>query len=78
MSYDATWHAHADKSHSIICLVGTLWITFRVRSEFATIKMIIVFSVLYPFYLVLMATIGLFGHARQVVKYSSWNPTARS
>jgi hypothetical protein len=39
--------------------------------------MIILFSVLYPFYLILNATIGLYGHARQLVRYSSWNPTAR-
>jgi hypothetical protein len=39
--------------------------------------MIIVFSIMYPFYLVLSATIGLYGHARQIVRYSSWNPTAR-
>ena len=39
--------------------------------------MIIVFSIQYPFYLVLNATIGLYGHARQIVKYSSWNPTSR-
>ncbi|KAF1988521.1 glycosyltransferase family 2 protein [Aulographum hederae CBS 113979] len=63
---------------SIICLIATLWITFRVRSEFATHRMIIVFSITYPFYLVVMATIGIFGHARQIVAYSSWNPTART
>jgi len=40
--------------------------------------MIVLFSVLYPFYLVLNATIGLYGHARQIVNYSSWNPTART
>ncbi|KAF2732265.1 hypothetical protein EJ04DRAFT_340915 [Polyplosphaeria fusca] len=63
---------------SIICLFATLWITNQVKSEFISRKMIVFFSVTYPFYLVLMATMGLYGHARQVVKYSSWNPTARS
>ncbi|EMD91058.1 glycosyltransferase family 2 protein [Bipolaris maydis ATCC 48331] len=62
---------------SVICLIATLWITNQVKSEFVSRKMIILFSVLYPFYLVLSATIGLYGHARQLVKYSSWNPTAR-
>ena len=63
---------------SIICLIATLWITNQVKSDFVSRKMIILFSVLYPFYLVVNATIGLYGHARQLVKYSSWNPTARS
>jgi hypothetical protein len=40
--------------------------------------MMLVFSVLYPVYLILNATIGLYGHARQVVAYSNWNPTART
>jgi len=62
---------------SIICLLATLWITNQVKSEFVSRKMIISFSIMYPFYLILSATIGLYGHARQIVKYSSWNPTAR-
>ncbi|KAJ4380216.1 hypothetical protein N0V86_004525 [Didymella sp. IMI 355093] len=62
---------------SLVCLVATLWITNQVKSEFVSRKMIVLFSVTYPFYLVLSATIGLYGHARQIVKYSSWNPTAR-
>jgi hypothetical protein len=63
---------------SVICLIATLLITARVRSEFIETWMIIVFSILYPFYLVLAATIGLYGHARAVTKYSAWNPTART
>lgn len=62
---------------SVICLIATLWITNQVKSEFISRKMIIIFSIQYPFYLILSATIGLYGHARQIVKYSSWNPTAR-
>ncbi|KAH7072661.1 N-acetylglucosaminyltransferas-like protein [Paraphoma chrysanthemicola] len=62
---------------SIVCLIATLWITNQVKSEFVSRRMIIMFSILYPFYLVLNATIGLYGHARQLVKYSSWNPTER-
>lgn len=62
---------------SIICLLATLWITNQVKSEFISRKMIIIFSIQYPAYLVLSATIGLYGHARQIVKYSSWNPTSR-
>lgn len=48
------------------------------KSEFASRRMIVAFSIIYPFYLLLLATIGVYGHARQIVKYSSWNPTARS
>ncbi|KAF2644162.1 N-acetylglucosaminyltransferas-like protein [Massarina eburnea CBS 473.64] len=62
---------------SVICLVATLLITNSVKNEFVTRKMIVIFSIQYPGYLVLMATIGLYGHARQLVRYSSWNPTAR-
>ncbi|KAF1846004.1 glycosyltransferase family 2 protein [Cucurbitaria berberidis CBS 394.84] len=62
---------------SITCLIATLWITNQVKSEFVSRRMIILFSVLYPFYLMVNATIGLYGHARQLVRYSSWNPTAR-
>lgn len=53
-------------------------ITDRVKSEFISARMIILFSVLFPFYLILSAIIGLYGHARQVCKYTSWNPTPRS
>lgn len=62
---------------SVVCLVATLVITWRVRSEFITIWMMVCFSFFYPFYLVVMGMIGLYGHARQVVAYNSWNPTAR-
>lgn len=64
--------------NSVVCLIATLWITNQVKSEFVSRRMIILFSITYPFYLVLSATIGLYGHARQIVKYSSWNPTARN
>ncbi|ESZ93886.1 glycosyltransferase family 2 protein [Sclerotinia borealis F-4128] len=63
---------------SIFCLIATLWITNQVKSEYASRWMIVKFSIAYPFYLLFLATIGLFGHARQLVKYSSWNPTARA
>ncbi|MCJ1331218.1 hypothetical protein MMC10_007906 [Thelotrema lepadinum] len=63
---------------SIVCLILTLWITNLVKSEFVSRWMIIQFSIFYPFYLTLFAVIGLYGHARQIIRYSSWNPTARS
>ncbi|KAF2757840.1 N-acetylglucosaminyltransferas-like protein [Pseudovirgaria hyperparasitica] len=63
---------------SVLCLVATLWITNRVKSEFVTRWDIVVFSVFYAFYIIVNATIGLYGHARQVARYSSWNPTVRS
>lgn len=62
---------------SAICLVATLWITDRAKSEFISLPMIIMFSILYPIYLVVTAVVGLYGHARQVSKYTSWNTTAR-
>ncbi|KAL1598666.1 hypothetical protein SLS60_007806 [Paraconiothyrium brasiliense] len=62
---------------SLVCLFGTLVITWRVRSEFVSVWMMIVFSAFYPFYLVVMGMIGIYGHARQVVAYNNWNPTAR-
>ena len=71
--FDAT----ANKKPSMICLSGSLWITWQVRSEFISPWMMIVFSAFYPFYLVVMATVGLYGHARQIVAYNNWNPTAR-
>ncbi|KAF2657855.1 glycosyltransferase family 2 protein [Lophiostoma macrostomum CBS 122681] len=63
---------------SVACLMGTLVITWRVRSEFISAGMMVIFSIFYPFYLVVMGMIGLYGHARQVVAYSNWNPTART
>jgi hypothetical protein len=58
-------------------LVATLYFTEKVRSEFTSWRTMVVFSVLYTPYLVLQSVMGLFGHARELAKYSSWNPTAR-
>ncbi|OJJ42465.1 hypothetical protein ASPZODRAFT_105165 [Penicilliopsis zonata CBS 506.65] len=62
---------------SVSCLLATLWITHRAKSEFIDPWMIVVFSVTYPVYLVITAVVGLYGHARLVSRYSAWNPTAR-
>jgi hypothetical protein len=70
--------ANGSFCHSCICLITSLVITHRARSEFVSVKMMIFFSIAFPFYLVFAAIIGLYGHARQVSKYSSWNPTART
>lgn len=64
-------------SPSVVCLVATLWITNHAKSEFITFWMIGLFSAIYPAYLVLTAIVGLYGHARQVSKYTNWNTTAR-
>ena len=64
--------------YSALCLIATLVITVRVRSEFIDFWMFFVFSAFFPIYLVINATIGLYGHAREMSKYSSWNPTART
>lgn len=62
---------------TIIALLFTLFFTEKVRSEFTSRWTMLVFCVVYIPYLVLMAIMGLYGHARQMIKYSSWNPTAR-
>lgn len=63
--------------HSIVALLFTLYFTERVRSDFTSRWSMVMFAVFYIPYLILMATMGLYGHAREIVKYSSWNPTAR-
>lgn len=62
---------------TIAALIATLYFTDRVRSEFTSWRSMVVFSILYTPYLVLQSTMGLYGHARELTKYSSWNPTAR-
>lgn len=62
---------------SVLALLGTLYITFHMRSEFITWWMIILFTVTYPGQLCMVAIMGLFGHARQLSKYVKWNPTPR-
>ncbi|WPH03547.1 Hypothetical protein R9X50_00642700 [Acrodontium crateriforme] len=62
---------------TILALIFTLYFTNRVRSEFTSWKSMTAFSILYTPYLVLQAIMGLYGHAREIVKYSKWNPTAR-
>ncbi|KAI7520624.1 glycosyltransferase family 2 protein, partial [Hortaea werneckii] len=62
---------------TIAALIATLWFTNKVRSEFTSWKSMVCFSIVFTPYLVLQATMGLFGHARELTKYSNWNPTAR-
>ncbi|WPH01946.1 hypothetical protein R9X50_00480000 [Acrodontium crateriforme] len=62
---------------TIVALLFTLYFTEKVRSEFTTRWQMVGFALIYIPYLVLMATMGLYGHAREIVKYSSWNPTSR-
>lgn len=62
---------------TLVALLFTLYFTEKVRSEFTSRWSMVTFSLIYIPYLVLMATMGLYGHARQMIKYSSWNPTAR-
>ncbi|KAK5132947.1 hypothetical protein LTR08_008310 [Meristemomyces frigidus] len=63
---------------TIAALFATLYFTNRVRSEFTSWRSMVAFSVVFTPYLVLQSTMGLYGHARELVKYSSWNPTARA
>jgi hypothetical protein len=55
---------------SSVTLFITLAIMFHVRSEFVTIPMMIKFTMMYPFYLVITAAMGVYGHARQLTGYS--------
>lgn len=58
-------------------LVATLFFCEKVRSEFTRKRDMFWFAVLFVPYLILQSIMGLYGHARELVKYSSWNPTAR-
>lgn len=62
---------------SVSCLTLTLIITNYAKCEFVRRHHIIVFSIVYPLYLVLNSVMGLYGHARQLVRYNKWNPTVR-
>ncbi|KAH8703967.1 nucleotide-diphospho-sugar transferase [Talaromyces proteolyticus] len=62
---------------SLFSFVGTLYVTLHFRSEFTRWYSVPIFAMSYPIQLVLTATLGLFGHARQVSKYVKWNPTPR-
>ena len=62
---------------SVSCLLGTLLITNYAKCEFVRRHHIIVFSILYPAYLILNSIMGLYGHARQLIRYTKWNPTVR-
>lgn len=74
------WHRCEDylTTFSVTCLIFTLVVTYFVRSEFVNRRMMIGFTIIYTPYLVLMATMGLYGHARQVTRYAKWNPTVRT
>jgi len=63
---------------TIGALAAILYFTQRVRSEFTTWMSMVWFAVLYVPYLIFQSVMGLYGHARELVKYSSWNPTARA
>lgn len=64
--------------HSVACLLITLFITNKVKSKFISRPMMIMFSVIFTPYLVFNATMGIYGHARQVVRYPRWNTTKRT
>ncbi|KAH9819318.1 glycosyltransferase family 2 protein [Teratosphaeria destructans] len=49
---------------TIIALLFTLYFTEKVRLEFTTRWMMVVFCIIYIPYLVLLAVMGLYGHAR--------------
>ncbi|TGO59426.1 hypothetical protein BOTNAR_0162g00060 [Botryotinia narcissicola] len=61
-----------------LCLIGSLIITYFILSEFVSKWMMLKFTLLYPLYLILGSGIGLYGHFRQIVRYSAWNATVRT
>lgn len=67
-----------DRPRSLLCLFATLYITNIVRNEFTKRRTMVYFAMVYPFYLVVIATMGIYAHARQIVAYDNWNPTARA
>ncbi|KAF1343805.1 nucleotide-diphospho-sugar transferase [Delphinella strobiligena] len=62
---------------TIVCLILTLYVTDLARSEFTSWRSMVLFSILYTPYLILNATMGVYAHAREIIGYSSWNPTSR-
>lgn len=61
----------------ILALIITLYCTDLVRSEFTSWWYMIAFSIIYTPYLILQSCMGLYGHARELTKYTKWNPTER-
>lgn len=61
----------------IVALIITLLCTDIVRSEFTRFWMMLAFGVVYAPYLILQSHMGIYGHARQLIRYAAWNPTER-
>jgi cellulose synthase/poly-beta-1,6-N-acetylglucosamine synthase-like glycosyltransferase len=65
-------------AYNILTLVVITGYTIRNRSEFTSVWIICVYGVFMPFYFTILAMMGIFAHFRELVQYSSWNPTART
>lgn len=72
------WTPCLSYAYRIGGLVSTLVMTYLVLSEFSTLRMMLLFTLIYIPYLVFQSILGLYGHARCIVGYSRWNATTRS
>ena len=61
----------------ILALLTTIYCTNLVRSEFTSWWHMFAFTIVYVPYLVIQSCMGIFGHARELTKYTKWNPTER-
>lgn len=64
--------------YNMLTLMITTGFTIRNRSEFTSAWTIALYGALMPVYFTILAAMGLFSHARELVKYEKWNPTART
>ena len=71
-------HTDSPTPTRTLCLIFSLLITYFLLSEFISKRMMLQFTLLYPLYLILGSCIGLYGHFRQIVRYSAWNATVRT
>ena len=64
--------------YNVLTLIIITAFTIRNRSEFTSAWTICVYGASMPIYFTILAAMGLFAHFRELIAYSSWNPTARA
>ncbi|CAO1624958.1 unnamed protein product [Sympodiomycopsis kandeliae] len=63
---------------NVLCIAVTTAITIRNRAAFTTAGAILAFGIISPLYFTIVSATSIFGHFREIIAYSNWNPTARS
>ena len=63
---------------NVLTLVVITGFTMRNRSEFTSVWIIAFYGCFMPVYFTILAALGLFAHFRELIAYSSWNPTTRT